>query len=79
MQEGRLIKHQRTARCDKNTQMCWQRRDVTIVDKCLEAMFSLKGEDKAEYIEGFEVFKYLRRFLYFPDNDWPGVLQNIRN
>ena len=49
-----------------------------IVDKCLETTFSLKGEDKAECIEGFEVFKYLRRFLYFPDNDWPGVLQNIR-
>ena len=28
MPAGRVIKHQRTARCDKNTQMRWQRRDV---------------------------------------------------
>ena len=29
---GRILKHQRMARCDKNEQMCWQRRDVAIVN-----------------------------------------------
>ena len=59
MLEGRLIKHQRKARCDNNTQMKWRRRDVAIVDRCLEATFRLTGEEESEFIEGVEVFKYL--------------------
>ena len=30
----RLIKHENTARCDKNTQIRWWRRDVAISDRC---------------------------------------------
>ena len=45
MPAGRLVKHQRTAQCDKNTQMWCRRRDVEIADKFLEATFSLTGED----------------------------------
>ena len=44
---GRLIKHQRTRRCDRNTQMWCQRRDVMIASRCAEASFSLVGEDYA--------------------------------
>ena len=50
MTAGRLIKHQRAARFDKNTQIRWWRRDVEIADKCSEANFSLTGEDEAEFI-----------------------------
>ena len=63
MPARRVIKHQRTACYDKNTQMSWRRRDVAIVDRCLEATFSLTGEVEAECIEGVKVFKYLRRLL----------------
>ena len=49
---GRLIKHHRTARCDKNTHIRWWRRDVAIADKCSEATFSRTGEAEAECIEG---------------------------
>ena len=59
MTEGRLIRHRRIARCDKNTQMRWRRRDVAIATRCLEAKSSLTGEEEAERIEGVEVFKYL--------------------
>ena len=45
MPAGWLIKHQRTAQCDKKTQMRWGRRDVAIVDKCSEEMLSLTGEE----------------------------------
>ena len=31
----RLIRNQRTACCDKNTQMRWQRRDAAISSRCL--------------------------------------------
>ena len=41
--EGRLIRHIRTAHCDKETQMRWRRRDVEIEARCLEAMFILTG------------------------------------
>ena len=48
MEVGRLIKHQRTASCDKNTHMQRQRRDVAIADRCSEENFSLIGEEEAE-------------------------------
>ena len=57
MPEGRPIKRQRTERCKKNTQMGWQRRDVVILDRCLEETFSLTGEEDMECIEGVKVFK----------------------
>ena len=60
---GRLIKHQRTAQCDKNTQIRWRRWDVEITDKYLEDTFSLTSEDAVECIDGLEVFKYLGRLL----------------
>ena len=51
---GWIIKHRRTAICDKNTQIRWQRRNVAIVNKCTEATFSLTGEDGAESAKGVE-------------------------
>ena len=71
MPAGRLIKNRRTERCDKNTQMLWRRRDAAIADKCLEETLSLTGEDDAEYIEGVEVFKYLRRLMYWLGENCP--------
>ena len=69
MPAGRLIKHRRTARCNKNTQMRWRRRYVAIANKCTEATFSLTGEDGAENVEGVEVFNYLGRLLERSDDD----------
>ena len=66
--EGRLRKHQRTQRCDRNTQMQCRRRDVVIVSRCAEASFSLAGEDHAEQIDGMDTFKYLGRILDRSDN-----------
>ena len=63
MPAGQLIKHHRMARCDNNIQIRWQRRDMIIADRCLEATFSLAGEEKAECIEGVEVFRYLGQLL----------------
>ena len=68
MPVGRIIKHQRTALCDKNSQIRWQRRDVAIADRCSEATFGLIEEDQADCIEGVQVFKYLKWLLYRPDN-----------
>ena len=34
MPTGRLINNRKTARCDKNTQMRWSRRDVEIAVRC---------------------------------------------
>ena len=50
MPAGWLIWNMRTARCDRNTQMRWRRRDVAIAEKCSEAAFSLTGEDEAELV-----------------------------
>ena len=77
MPEGQLIRHQRIARCNKNTQMRWWRRDVAIADRCSEAKFILTGEEEAEFIEGVEVFKYLGRMLFRLDHNCPAVLHNI--
>ena len=46
--------------------------------QCEEATLSLKREDKAEFIEIVETFKYMRWILYFSDNDWPEVFRNFR-
>ena len=40
-------------------------------------MFSLTGEEEAEYIKGVEVFKYIGRILERSDNDCTAVLRNI--
>ena len=40
-----------------------RRKDVAIVRLCMEAEFSLRGEDDVEYIEGVETFKYPGRIL----------------
>ena len=58
--------------------MRWRRRDLEIAAKCLEAMFSLTGEDEAEHIEGVGRFKYLRILLDRSDDDWPAFLKNTR-
>ena len=50
MPAGRLIKHQQTQGCNRNTQIRWQRRDVAIASQCAEASFSLMGEDEAKCI-----------------------------
>ena len=38
MLAGRLIRHRKTARCDRNTHMRWRRRYVEIAAKCLEGI-----------------------------------------
>ena len=78
MPAGRLIKHQWTKRCNRNTQMRLRRRDVAIESRCAEASFSLTRNDKAEYIEGVGIFKYMERPLDRSDNDLPEVRRNIR-
>ena len=78
MSAGRIIKHRQTARCDRNTQMRWRRRDVEIVAKCTEATFSLTGDDGAECFVGVYSFKYLGRILHQEENDWLAVLRNIQ-
>ena len=71
MPAGRIIRHRKTARYNKNTQMRWRSRDVAITARCLEATFSLTGEYEVEHIEGLEVFKYLGQLLDRSYNDWP--------
>ena len=48
MPAGRIIRHKKTARCNKNTQMRWRRRDVEISARCLEETLSLIGEEEEE-------------------------------
>ena len=57
MPSGRLLKHQQTERCDRNTQIRWRRRDAAIASRCKEATFSLTGEYDAKCIDGVENFK----------------------
>ena len=77
MPAGRLLKHQRTKRRERNTQKRWRRRDITIASLCKEATFSLTGEYNADHIEWVETFKCLGRILDQYDYDWPAVLQNV--
>ena len=77
MPERRLIKHERTQRCDRNTQMLWRRRDAAIARRCAEASFSLAGEDEQECIEGVETFKYLVLMMDWSDNDCPVFRRNV--
>ena len=63
MPSGRLIRHRKTAQCDRNTQMRWRQRDVAITAKCLEDTFSMKEADEAERIEGVGRFKYIGRLM----------------
>ena len=51
---------------------------MAITAKCLEATFSLTGEDEAERIKGVGRFKYLGKMLDQSDDDWKSVLHNIR-
>ena len=74
---GRIIKHRRMKRCNRNTQMRWQRRDVAISSRCAEASFILTEEDEAECIKGMETFKYLGRLIYWLYDNWPEVRRNV--
>ena len=47
---------------------------MAIADRFSEETFSLTMEDKAEFIEGVKVFKYLGRLLDRSDDDWTAVL-----
>ena len=71
----RIIKHHRTHRCNKNTQMRWRRRDVAIASQCIEVIFSLTGEEGAEFIKGVDLFKYLGRPLDRSDDNWLAFLR----
>ena len=57
MPEGRLIRHRKTAFCNRNTQMRGRRRDVASTARCLEATFGLAGEEEVERIKGVGRFK----------------------
>ena len=52
MPDGRITSNKKTVRRNKNTQMRWRRRDVAITPRCLDATFSLTGEEEVERIEG---------------------------
>ena len=78
MPVGRIIRHRKTELCNKSTQMRWRRRGVSIAARCLEATFSIIGEEEVERIEGVELFKYLGRLLDCSDDNCPAVLRNIR-
>ena len=69
MPVGRIIRHRKTELCDKNTQMRWRRRGVSIAARCSEATFSIIGEEEVERIEGVEVFKYLGGLMDRSDDD----------
>ena len=77
MPEGRIIKHRRMSRWNRNTQMRWRRQDVEIARKCTVVNFSITGEDGEECFEGVDSFKYLGRVLHYSNKDWPAVLRNI--
>ena len=77
MPVGRLIKYWHMARCNKNMQMRWYRRDVAISNKCLEAPFSLTREDGAERVDGVDSFRYLGQIPNQSDNDCPAVFRKI--
>ena len=77
MPEGFMIKRQSTQQCDRNTQMMWQRRDVIIARRCAEASFRLTGDNKAEFVEGVETFKYLVLMLDRSGENCPAVCQNV--
>ena len=49
-------------------------RNFAITSRCAQVSFSLAGEETAEFIEGVETFKYLRRMLDRSDDDWKVVL-----
>ena len=69
MPAGKLIMNQRTQQCGRNKQIRWQRRDIAIASRCMEASFSLTGEDNAECIETLETSKYLGRILNRSDEN----------
>ena len=71
MTVGRPLKHQQTKRCDRDMQMRWQRKDVTIASQYEGVTFSLTGKDDAECIEEVETFKYLGRILERSDEKCP--------
>ena len=76
--EGRLIKHSWPERCNNNSKMRWQRRDVANANKCTEVTFSLIGGDEVDIFEGVEVLNYLGRPLERSDEGRTAVLGNIR-
>ena len=51
---------------------------MAIENQCTEANFSVTGEDRADNIKVFDVFKYFGRPLNHLDKNWPEVLRNIR-
>ena len=50
---------------------------MEIANKCMEATFSLTGEDGLESVEGVQVIKYLGRTMYQSDDEWQTVLIKI--
>ena len=50
---------------------------MEIATRCLEATFSITGEEEAEHIEGVGKFKYLGIMLDRSEYNWPAVLRNI--
>ena len=66
---GRLIKHWRTARCFKNTNMRLRQKDVEVASWCAEMDFKLAWKEGYETIEGLELFTYLGRPLYQSDDE----------
>ena len=78
MPEGRLIKHHRTTRCFKNTEMRIRHRGVEVASFCSEMELRLTGEEVGETIEEVALFKCLGKPLDKSYYYWPEVRQSIR-
>ena len=57
--------------------MRWERQDVTIENKLIEAAFILVGEEGLESVKGVEPIRYMRRLLHRSVDVWLEVLNNI--
>ena len=69
MPSGQLIKHWRTVRCFKNTDMQLRQRSVEVTKWCTNMELSLTEKEGGETIDGVEVFKYLGWVLEQSDNN----------
>ena len=63
MPVAQRMKHRRTTRCEKATEMRLRVRDVEMVDRCGDTKLCLYGREGDTLVEGLENFKYLGQTL----------------
>ena len=78
MSAARIIRHQRTDRCNWATEMQLQRRNVEIAHKEGETKFILYDREEDKFIEWVTQFKHLSNILGEMDSEGPAVHRNIR-